>query len=161
MYFCGLCCLKKRCDILFQKHLWCKKRQSQEVQITEWLKSVKSLWGTLHCIQTLSLQMYWMSYSFASTVKVCNFTDTHMQMQMCGTIATYIESVSIFSVLFSVMGVRWWNEKEPRTSDSDELLIDTYVWLLCLHSIFALIDVKIMSLLDFTAYIRCDVTSGN
>jgi len=31
--------------ILFQKHLWCKKGEAKKVQVTEWLKGVKSQWG--------------------------------------------------------------------------------------------------------------------
>jgi len=33
---------QKRCDIPSQKHLWCKNRWGQ---VSEWLKSMKSLWG--------------------------------------------------------------------------------------------------------------------
>jgi len=37
--------LSQKCDILFQKHLWCKKGKAKKVQVTEWIKGVKSLWG--------------------------------------------------------------------------------------------------------------------
>jgi len=30
---------------LFQNHRWCKKDEPKKVQVAEWLKSVKSLWG--------------------------------------------------------------------------------------------------------------------
>jgi len=60
------------------------------------------------------------------------------------------------------MGGKWWSVKEPRTSDSDELLIGTYVFDCCVciqYYIFALIDVKIMSLIDFTVNnkVWCDI----
>jgi len=45
MYFCDLCCLKK--DVIsYSKNISdVKKGEPKKVQVTEWLKSVKSLWG--------------------------------------------------------------------------------------------------------------------
>jgi len=36
---------QKRCDILSQKHLRCKKSEAKKVQVTEQLKGVELLWG--------------------------------------------------------------------------------------------------------------------
>jgi len=36
---------QKRCDILSQKHLRCKKSKAKKVQVTEQLKGVKLLWS--------------------------------------------------------------------------------------------------------------------
>jgi len=45
MYFCGLCCLKIDVISYPKKHLRCKKGEAKKVQVTEWLKGLKLLWG--------------------------------------------------------------------------------------------------------------------
>jgi len=44
MYFCGLWCLKKDVISYSKKTSDVKKGKAKKVQVTEWLKGVKSLW---------------------------------------------------------------------------------------------------------------------
>jgi len=45
MYFCGFCCLKKDVISYPKNSSAVKKGEAKKVQVTEWLKGMKSLWG--------------------------------------------------------------------------------------------------------------------